>query len=105
MIKNSKLSHAIHYASWGKFITKLNQKAIEYDTEIIKIDRFFPSSKLCSNCGTLKEDLKLSDRMYKCECGLEIDRDLNAAINICNNGIKNSSEYGENRHGEKCKTN
>ena len=103
MIKNKKLSHAIHYAGWNKFITKLNQKSVEYNTKIIKINRWFPSSKLCSSCGTLKENLKLSDRMYVCECGLEIDRDLNAAINICNNGINNSSEYGENRHGENVK--
>ncbi|WP_155245521.1 zinc ribbon domain-containing protein, partial [Heyndrickxia coagulans] len=48
------------------------------------VDRFFPSSKTCSSCGKMKHDLKLSDRVYRCECGNEIDRDLNAAINLAN---------------------
>ena len=53
--------------------------------EFIQVDRFYPSSKTCSCCGNVKKDLKLSDRTYTCsECGLEIDRDLNAAINLAN---------------------
>ena len=53
--------------------------------EFIQVDRFYPSSKICSCCGYIKKDLKLSDRIYKCEkCGLEIDRDLNASINLMN---------------------
>ena len=52
------------------------------------MDRFYPSSKTCSNCGKVKKDLKLSDRIYKCDCGLTIDRDLNASINL-----KNAKEY------------
>ena len=56
--------------------------------ELIEIGRFDPSSKLCSNCGNMKNDLKLSDRNYHCDvCGLAIDRDLNAAINIRNIGL------------------
>ncbi len=46
------------------------------------MDRFYPSSKTCSQCGKIKKDLKLSDRIYKCDCGLTIDRDLNASINL-----------------------
>jgi len=56
--------------------------------QIVKIDKWFPSSKTCSVCGKVKKDLKLSDRIYTCECGFEIDRDLNASINIKNEGSK-----------------
>ena len=56
--------------------------------ELIEIGRFDPSSKMCSKCGNIKHDLKLSDRIYHCNvCGLSIDRDLNAAINILNMGL------------------
>jgi len=101
MIKNRKLSHSIHISNWSNFVLKLKQKAIEYDTEVIEIDRWFPSSKLCSCCGAIKEDLTLKDRTYKCECGLTIDRDINAAINILKVGLKTlSPEYDDYRHGE-----
>ncbi|WP_035200503.1 zinc ribbon domain-containing protein, partial [Heyndrickxia coagulans] len=59
-------------------------KCGNYGVEFVKVDRFFPSSKTCSSCGKMKHDLKLSDRVYRCECGNEIDRDLNAAINLAN---------------------
>ncbi len=63
-------------------------KAASRGKNIIEIDRFDPSSKLCSNCGNMKNDLKLSDRNYHCDvCGLAIDRDLNAAINIKRFGL------------------
>ena len=55
--------------------------------KFLKIDKWFPSSKTCSKCGNIKEELKLSERSYKCECcGIEIDRDYNAALNIKNIG-------------------
>ena len=73
-------------------------KAKEYGTEIEKVGRFFPSSKICSCCGQLKENLPLSERNYVCECGNNLDRDLNAARNILNHY---SPEYDENRLGEK----
>jgi putative transposase len=96
MIKNHRLSHSISYSGWSNFVEKLIWKSKEYDTEIFKIGRFFPSSKLCSNCGQIKQDLKLSDRTYFCDCGLEIDRDLNASINIRNFYLKEKSlEYSE----------
>jgi len=73
---------------FAQFTTILGHKAKEYECEVIKIDRFFPSSKLCSACGTLKKDLSLKDRLYTCgSCGLIIDRDRNAAINIKMEGI------------------
>ena len=101
MIKNRKVSHAIHNINWGSFLTKLSQKALEYGTTIFKIDRFFPSSKMCSQCGNIKQDLKLSDRIYICDCRNKIDRDLNAAINIRNYYLKeNSLEYNDNKHRE-----
>ncbi len=99
MIRNHKLAHSISYSNWGSFVSKLEQKAKEYDTSIIKIDRFYPSSKTCSNCGQVKKDLTLRDRTYKCDCGLEIDRDLNAAVNILKEGLK-SLEYNDYKHGE-----
>ena len=61
----------------------LEYKCRLYGNKLIVIDRFFPSSKMCSECGCIKEDLKLSDRIYKCEhCGFIEDRDVNASINI-----------------------
>jgi putative transposase len=101
MKQNRKLAHAIHYINFGSFIIKLKQKALEYETDIITIGRFFPSSKICSSCGQIKQDLQLSDRQYICDCGLEIDRDLNASINILREGLNSLSlEYNDYKHGE-----
>lgn len=98
MLKNRKLSRKIHSVSWSKFIELLKQVAIKYDSVIKVVDRFFPSSKTCSRCRCTKEDLKLSDRVFKCEnCGLEIDRDFNASINIKN---YKSDELFDYKHGE-----
>ena len=89
MVKNKKLSNAISDVSWSSFITKLDYKIAENQGKIVKIDRFYPSSKTCSNCGCVKKELKLSDRTYHCtECGFTIDRDLNASINILKAGLK-----------------
>jgi len=102
MIKNRKLSHSIHYSGWSNFVNKLGQKAKEYDYEVLKISKCFPSSKLCSSCGSIKEDLTLGDRVYSYDCGLEIDRDINASINILKVGLKTLSlEYSDYRHGER----
>ena len=73
---------------WGMFTKMLEYKAKFAGKQIVKIDKWFPSSKTCSVCGKVKKDLKLSDRIYTCECGFEIDRDLNASINIKNEGSK-----------------
>jgi len=89
MVKNRKLSRAISDVAFGEFKRQIEYKTMFYGGEMFLIDRWFPSSKLCSNCGNIKEDLKLSDRIYNCECGLNLDRDLNAAINIENYCINN----------------
>lgn len=87
LVKNRKLSKGIMDASWGILVGMLEYKAKWYDRDIIKINRFYPSSKTCSNCGNKKEELKLSERTYNCEsCGCSLDRDKNAAINIFKEG-------------------
>lgn len=73
--------------SFSEFLRNLEWKCFKENKHFIKINRWFPSSKLCSNCGQIKKELLLSERIYKCDCGLEIDRDLNASINIKKEGI------------------
>lgn len=83
MLKNRKLSRAISEAGFYEFARQLEYKCRLWGIEFLKADRFFPSSKLCSNCGCKKDKLKLSERTYHCEhCGNIMDRDLNAAINL-----------------------
>ena len=85
MMKNHKLARSLSDVSFSKFKILLQYKAEMLGKKVIIADRFFASSKTCSNCGNKKEGLKLSERTYKCEaCGLEIDRDLNASINLKN---------------------
>ena len=88
MMKNKHLSKAIASQKFFEFKTKLTVKCKENHIELRIVDRFYPSSKTCSKCGKIKKDLKLSDRIYKCDCGFTIDRDLNASINL-----KNAKEY------------
>ena len=89
MVKNKRLSKSISDVSWSSFVSKLEYKVAENQGYLVKIDKFYPSSKTCSNCGCVKESLKLSERTYHCdECGFTIDRDLNASINILNTGLK-----------------
>ena len=88
LMKNKHLSKAIASQKFFEFKTKLMFKCKENHIELRIVDRFYPSSKTCSSCGKVKKDLKLSDRVYKCDCGLTIDRDLNASINL-----KNAKEY------------
>lgn len=82
MMKNRHLSKAIAEQCLYTFTNILAYKTKFYGIELVKADRWYPSSKTCSNCGNIKKDLKLSDRVYKCECGLTLDRDVNAAINL-----------------------
>ena len=78
---------------WGIFLRMLEYKLMFLGKQFLKIDKWFPSSKTCSRCGNVKEELKLSERSYKCECcGIEIDRDYNASLNIKNIG-KEMMEY------------
>ena len=83
MIKNKHLSKAIQEQNFYSIRTKLINKCKERNIELRLVDAFYPSSKTCSCCGSVKKDLKLSDRIYKCyNCGLEMDRDYNASINL-----------------------
>lgn len=85
MMRNRHLSKAIAEQKFYEFKRQIEYKSEEYGIKFVEVDRFYPSSKTCSHCGHIKSDLKLSDRTYKCpECGLIIDRDLNAAINLAN---------------------
>ena len=88
MLSNHKLAKAISDTSFYQFRSMLEYKCKWYEKELSIIDRFYPSSKTCSNCGWKKDDLALSDRIFECKnCGIEIDRDLNAAINIERVGV------------------
>src|SRR4030042_4577278 len=87
MVKNHKLARAISDAGFGMFRRFLEYEAKLRGNVVLIANRFFPSSKMCSFCGTIKDDLKLSDRIYRCACGLKIDRDYNAALNILNYGV------------------
>lgn len=85
MVKNRKLSQAISDVGFGEFRRQLEYKSDWYGAKLIVADRFYPSSKLCSCCGHKKEILKLSERFYNCtNCGVKIDRDLNASLNLAN---------------------
>lgn len=88
MIKNRHLSKAVQQQGFYEFRRQIEYKSEWSNIPVIIADRFFPSSKLCSCCGTIKKDLKLSERTYKCECGNIIDRDLQASLNL--------KIYGEN---------
>ena len=82
MMKNRHLSKAVQQQCFGEFRRQIEYKAKWNHIPIMIADRFFPSSKLCSLCGNIKKDLKLSDRIYKCKCGNMIDRDYQAAFNL-----------------------
>ena len=87
MMKNKHLSKAIQEQGFYEFIRQMKYKCKWNGIEFVQADRYFPSSKMCSCCGSIKKDLKLKDRVYKCDCGLEIDRDKNASINLSNYGL------------------
>jgi putative transposase len=94
MVKNHNLAKAIAEMGWRQLRTMLEYKAEWQGKNLVVIGRFKPSSKICSNCGNHKKDLKLSDRTYNCDkCGNSIDRDLNAAYNIKNFGVRNNPLY------------
>jgi len=88
MMKNRHLSKTIQQQGFYEFGRQIKYKSEWNNIKLIIADRFFPSSKSCSCCGTIKKDLKLSDRVYKCECGNIIDRDFQASLNL--------KIYGEN---------
>ena len=87
-MKNRHLAKAVQEQCFYEFYRQIQYKSLWNNINFITADRFFPSSKLCSVCGNIKKDLKLSDRTYICECGNVIDRDYQAALNL--------KQYGEN---------
>ncbi|MFD7406959.1 RNA-guided endonuclease InsQ/TnpB family protein [Streptomyces sp. NPDC059866] len=87
MVKNRSLARAISDAAWAEFRSMLEYKAAWYGREVIAVDRFFPSSKLCSACGTMQGQMPLNVRSWTCNCGTVHDRDVNAAKNLLAAGL------------------
>lgn len=85
---NKSLSRMISDVGMYELKRQVTYKTFLRGGKVLFIDQYFPSSKMCSSCSKIKEDLKLSDRTYTCSCGFEIDRDLNAALNILTEGLK-----------------
>ena len=97
MVKNRRLARSVSDASLGEFRRQLEYKTARTGARLHVIDRWYPSSKTCSKCGRAKAKLSLSERVYRCDaCGLSIDRDLNAAINI---KVAGSAPETQNAHG------
>lgn len=95
MQSNHRLAQSITDVSWSEFKRQMQYKCDWFGKNLIVINRFYPSSKTCSNCGNVKRELRLSEREYCCKiCGNVMDRDVNAAINIRNNGLKEYSGVG-----------
>ncbi|WP_083852482.1 RNA-guided endonuclease InsQ/TnpB family protein [Galbibacter marinus] len=88
MVKNRKLSKHIADASWSNFVNLLQYKCHWYAMELVKVDRFNPSSKTCSVCGWINEHLNLSTRQWTCKNAHVLDRDHNASINILNEELR-----------------
>ena len=89
MSQGRSLGKSVHDLGWGMFVSMLEYKCRRYDKALVKVDRFYPSSKTCCKCGNIHKALKLSDRVYGCpECGNLIDRDWQAALNILDEGLR-----------------
>lgn len=97
MMRNKYLAKAIQQQSFAEFTNVLKYKAEQNNIDVIYVDKFYPSSKTCSCCGVVKHDLKLKDRIFKCNnCDLVIDRDYNASINLYRLGCSTASSAGIN---------
>jgi len=95
MIKNRKLSRRIAHASFGRLKIYVNYKSNWYGSRVVMVDQYYPSSKTCSDCGVVRAKLSLKERVFYCEnsdCGLILDRDLNAAVNIRNYAAQSCGE-------------
>ncbi len=87
MLANRKLAKAISELGFSEFRRQLEYKCELYGSKLTIVERWFPSSKTCSRCGSIKKELSLSERIYRCECGLEMDRDFNAAKVLANQAV------------------
>lgn len=94
MASTLNLGKHLHDNGWGMFVTLLSYKALERGVSVVKVNKWFPSSKKCSNCGVIKEILPLSERVFSCVCGNKINRDINAAINIREEGLSSYMTAG-----------
>jgi putative transposase len=100
MLKNHKLAQAVSDSNFGEIRRQLEYKAAWNGVHLVAVDRFYPSSQTCSCCGWVNEELTLADRTFICKaCGLVINRDLNAAINVRNVAV--SSIDTQNASGER----
>lgn len=100
MLKNHTLAQAVSDSNFGEIRRQIEYKTAWHGSPLVMVDRFYPSSKTCSGCGWVNEDLTLADRTFICKaCGLVIDRDLNAAINLRTVAV--SSIDTQNAYGEK----
>jgi putative transposase len=100
MVKNHSLAKHIADAAWGEFARQLEYKTTWHGSTLVRVDRFYPSSKTCSRCGTARATLSLEMRTYHCEtCGLVLGRDHNAAVNLARQGLPATSS-GTGRGGE-----
>ena len=111
MLKNHCVAQAMSDSNFGEIRQQLEYKSRLYQTHLVVIDRFYPSSKTCSGCGYVKPELSLSERTYVCEdCGMVLDRDLNAALNVRTvavSSIDTQNAYGERSTGSvngRCET-
>jgi putative transposase len=111
MLKNHCLAQAVSDSNFGEIRRQLEYKSAYYGTHLVLVDRFYPSSKTCSGCGYIKPELSLSERTFVCEdCGMVLDRDLNAAINVrmvAVSSIDTQNAYGERSTGSvngRCET-
>lgn len=103
MVRNRRLSRSISDSAWGEFRRQLTYKGELYGVEVVLADRFYPSSKTCSGCGSVKDKLDLGERTYVCmECGLVIDRDHNAALNLRTLGLRGTHACGEGVRPRRC---
>lgn len=101
MVKNHHLAKAVSDAAFGEFRRQLEYKTARTGARLHVVDRWYPSSKICSACGAVKAKLSLNERVYRCDgCGLVMDRDLNAAVNIL---VAGSAPETVNAHGETVK--
>ncbi len=102
MLKNHKLAQAVADSNFGQIRRQLTYKAEVYATHLVVIDRFYPSSKRCSACGYVKDELSLKERVYICEsCGFVLDRDVNAAYNMLDEALRiTASSAGIDACGE-----